>query len=78
MEMTNPLGLTPEQLDKLVSLLGNLCDKGAITNSDQYDLIYDTLLGIEMTPEETEYERRNTSSVDKPAPTPTPEASSGV
>ena len=58
--LTNPLGLNSDQQDKLASILVDLCINGVITSSDQYDQIEYTLFGIQMTPQEAEYERCNT------------------
>ncbi len=67
--MTNPLNLDIDQRIELSSILMHLIDQEIIT-VDQQERIEDALFGIQMTPEEEAYERRNVSQSDKPKPAP--------
>ena len=64
---TNPLNLTDDQKVELGLILINLIGEGVIT-VDQQERIEAALLGIYMTLEEEEYERRNVSKTEKPKP----------
>ena len=64
---TNPLNLTDDQKVELGLILINLIGEGVIT-VDQQERIEEALLGIYMTLEEEEYERRNVSQTEKPRP----------
>ena len=65
--MTNPLNLSDDQVDQVFSILLRLVREDIIT-ANQQEQIYDALLGIEMTPEEAAYERRNTIQTEQPKP----------
>ncbi len=64
---TNPLNLTDDQKMELGHILINLIREGVIS-VDQQERIEEALLGIYMTLEEEEYERRNVSQTEKPRP----------
>ena len=61
---SNPLNLTDDQKVQLDLILIRLAGAEVISFR-QRDQIIDAVLGIQMTPEEEEYERRNTSSADQ-------------
>lgn len=59
----NPHNLTPDQKVGIHLNLLELVGEGILTQA-QADMALHTILGIEMTPEEIEYERRNTAPAD--------------